>query len=425
LGNWNDSGAGQALARIALRDPNDPRLQTAVMSSATNHVGEMLAVVFSGGATSAPPSELTARLIGLATALNDQTALARALDGLASLSDAALSEQKFGAFASFLDALDRRKISSEQFSSGANPALRNSLTRLEPLFATARMSATNGANGEAERIAAIRLLGRQGGQRRADAEQLGGLLGPRNSSRIQRAALATLARQTDVSAADVLLAGWNSDSPALRNEVLDTLLSRPAWTQSLLTAIEHGQVPVGQIGAAHQQKLFKSSNSSMREQATKLFAASTSSRGEILKNYAGVPQLRGDVANGFALFKQNCASCHRLRGEGAQVGPDLGSVADKSTATLLVAILDPNQAVEWRYVNYTAMLKDDREVSGIMAEETPNSITLRGPDGREETILRTDIEDLRSSGLSLMPEGLETALKPQDMADLLAALQGK
>jgi putative heme-binding domain-containing protein len=81
--------------------------------------------------------------------------------------------------------------------------------------------------------------------------------------------------------------------------------------------------------------------------------------------------------------------------------------------------------VEWRYVNYTALLKDEREVGGIMAEETPNSITLRGQNGREETLLRSDIKDLRSSGLSLMPEGFETAIKPQDMADLLALLQRK
>jgi putative heme-binding domain-containing protein len=71
--------------------------------------------------------------------------------------------------------------------------------------------------------------------------------------------------------------------------------------------------------------------------------------------------------------------------------------------------------------------RDERrpEVSGIMAEETPNSITLRGQDGREQTLLRSDIKELRSSGLSLMPEGLEAALQPQDMADLIAALQGK
>jgi putative heme-binding domain-containing protein len=191
-----------------------------------------------------------------------------------------------------------------------------------------------------------------------------------------------------------------------------------------VAALERGQIPSGQINAAHQQTLRKHSNGTVRDRANKFFAAGSSGRTEILKNYSGIGQLAGDAAKGFVLFQQNCASCHRLHGEGAQVGPDLGSVSDKSASALLIAILDPNQAVEWRYVNYTADMNDEREVTGIMVEEMPGGITLRGPDGREQTLLRSDIKNLRSSGLSLMPEGFEIALKPQDMADLIAALQG-
>ena len=67
----------------------------------------------------------------------------------------------------------------------------------------------------------------------------------------------------------------------------------------------------------------------------------------------------------------------------------------------------------------------EREVSGIMADETPGSITLRAAGGREETLLRSDLKNLRSSGLSIMPEGFEKSFQPQDMADLLALLQGR
>ena len=107
-----------------------------------------------------------------------------------------------------------------------------------------------------------------------------------------------------------------------------------------------------------------------------------------------------------------------------QVGPDLGALADKSIETLLVAILDPNRAVEARYVNYTAVTKDDREFSGVLASETANSITLRSANG-EETILRADLVRLSSSGLSLMPEGFEGIFSPQDLADLIAFLTKK
>ena len=92
----------------------------------------------------------------------------------------------------------------------------------------------------------------------------------------------------------------------------------------------------------------------------------------------------------------------------------------KPVQTLLVAILDPNQAVEARYVNYTALTKSEREISGVITAETASSITLRSPGGNEEVILRSDLKELTSSGLSLMPEGFEKTLTAQDMADLIA-----
>src|SRR5262249_9520473 len=85
---------------------------------------------------------------------------------------------------------------------------------------------------------------------------------------------------------------------------------------------------------------------------------------------------------------------------------------------------DPNQAVEARYVNYSAVTKSGREISGIVAAETPSSVTLRSAGGVEETVLRTDLSDFSSSALSLMPEGFEKILNPQEVADLIAYLNG-
>ena len=160
----------------------------------------------------------------------------------------------------------------------------------------------------------------------------------------------------------------------------------------------------------------------VRERATKLFAVVQSDRRALLKDYAGVGKLKGDAGKGLALFRQHCAACHRLGGDGKAVGPDLGMMADKSVDVLVAAILDPNQAVESRYVSYTAVTRDERELSGVITAESANSITLRAADGREDTLLRADLKELTSSGLSLMPEGFEHALKPQDLADLIAAL---
>jgi putative heme-binding domain-containing protein len=102
------------------------------------------------------------------------------------------------------------------------------------------------------------------------------------------------------------------------------------------------------------------------------------------------------------------------------VGPDLASLGDKSPQALLIAILDPNRAVEARYVNYTARTNAGLTYTGVLASETGNSVTLVAPDGKKQVILRTDLDELISSGKSLMPEGLEKEIKPQDMADLIA-----
>jgi putative heme-binding domain-containing protein len=89
----------------------------------------------------------------------------------------------------------------------------------------------------------------------------------------------------------------------------------------------------------------------------------------------------------------------------------------------LVAILDPNQAVEPRYLGYTAVTKAGDEFSGVLAAETPNSITLRAANGIEEVVLRDDLKELVGSGLSLMPEGFEKIFKPQDLADVISYLK--
>src|SRR5207302_7542113 len=214
--------------------------------------------------------------------------------------------------------------------------------------------------------------------------------------------------------AEVLLAGWRSSSPTLRADILDILFARPEWLAPLLVAIEEGQIPAGQLGAPEQQKLLTHKQSSIRDHAARLFATANSDRQKVLETYRGVADLRSDPTRGAALFQQNCAICHQQTAR-PQVGPDLGALADKSLETLLVAILDPNRAVEARYVNYLAVTRDDRELSGIIAAETPNSITLRSANG-EEIILRTDLTQLTSSGLSLMPEGFEKLFTPQDMA---------
>ena len=223
---------------------------------------------------------------------------------------------------------------------------------------------------------------------------------------------------------DMLVGGWSGYSPSIRGEVVDALLSRNDWRGRFLDAIAKGSIPAGQVSVAHRNKLTAHRDKSVRARAQQLFSATAANRGQILAAYRHVDRLIGNPRRGHELFKIACAVCHRFRGEGNEVGPDLASVSGKSVPELLTAILDPNAAVEDKFIGYTASLSGDREVSGVIVSETPTTLVLKTAAGTEENVLRKDLIRLRATGLSLMPEGLEAAVRPQAMADLIAYITG-
>ncbi len=157
--------------------------------------------------------------------------------------------------------------------------------------------------------------------------------------------------------------------------------------------------------------------------ATVSLKPTSADRAQVIAGYAGVRKLTGDAARGRQRFQELCATCHRLRDEGHEVGTDLGMVATKPVDWLLTAILDPSQAIEARYRAWTVTLKSGEVMSGLISGETANNIVIRMAGGVDHAVLRSDIAAMQQSKLSLMPTGFESALKPQDMADLLSGLR--
>ena len=123
------------------------------------------------------------------------------------------------------------------------------------------------------------------------------------------------------------------------------------------------------------------------------------------------------------MFKNVCFVCHSYIGQGMAVGPDLKAFYNKSASDFVTAIVDPNSAVEPRYAGYIVATKDGRMLMGVIANETAASLDVVAPGGIRESILRRDIQEIRATGISLMPEGLEQAMSPQDVADLIAYLK--
>jgi putative heme-binding domain-containing protein len=144
------------------------------------------------------------------------------------------------------------------------------------------------------------------------------------------------------------------------------------------------------------------------------------SRDDALKQFAKASALKGSAAAGRAIFQARCSACHKLGGIGNPVGPDLAALTDKSPGGLLIGTLDPNREVSEQYATFLVRLKSGITLAGMIADETANGFTLRGVDGKPQTILRADIAELKAAGRSLMPEGLESGLSLDEMANLLA-----
>lgn len=189
----------------------------------------------------------------------------------------------------------------------------------------------------------------------------------------------------------------------------------------LLDALESGVLLPADLGRPESDRLLSHPDEALRLRASQLLSTATaSSRAEALAAFQPAVERAGDPLRGQAVFSKRCAACHQLQGLGRQLGADLAAVKDRSPQALLIAILDPNRAVEARYISYSAALTDGRALSGMLVSETANSITLADAEGREYVLLRSEIEELRSSGKSFMPEGLERDLSIDDLSDLMA-----
>ncbi len=237
---------------------------------------------------------------------------------------------------------------------------------------------------------------------------------------VKRSALSSLRAFSASEIAEQLLESFNTQTPAIRRVTLDLLLTRAAWCQSLLAAIEAGEVDRGEFDPLRTAKLTEHQDETIRTLAQELLTRSTAAdRAAVVAAYGTALELPADTLRGQAVFKKNCASCHRVAGLGVNVAPDIADSYNKKPPQILTDILDPNRAIDSNYVSYTAVTVDGQVLTGIIAAETATSITLRQQEDRRVTLLRDDIDELRSNGLSLMPEGLEQNITPQQMADLI------
>jgi len=423
LGTWNDPRATAALAQLARDAMADPYQRAAILSGAVGRTGELLKVAVSAPATAPGRNEFLGQLIATASALASDTEFASLLTALAPAPGERTQQWQLYAMAALQDAFDARGIALRKFTESPNADVRAAAERLKQLYADARAFAASPRSSDATRRASVPLLGRGFNRPDADAPVVAGLLVPPASAALQQVALTALRTRRWPKTDELILAEWAALPVALRPAVVDALALQESWTQSLLTAVERGVVGAAEIPPAARNRFRWHGSDATKARVAKLFPEQTASRASVIASYANVASLKGDPAKGRELFIASCAACHAYRGLGHALGPDLATFRTKPVSDFLTAILDPNAAIEPRYIAYNVDTRDDRALTGLVQDETATGLTLAQPNGVADKLLRTNVKTLRPAQLSLMPEGLEAALPPPAMADLLAWLR--
>ncbi len=273
----------------------------------------------------------------------------------------------------------------------------------------------------ADRFSALRLLKYQVDP--AAATPLLAIVLTHPESSVRLAALDSLTGYSSPEIGPKLLETFSRETPTLKRAILDVLLAHDDRVRQLLAALERETILTSEIDPARSARLTNHRIADIREHAQKLFAAANADRAAVLAKYASAARMDGDQKNGRLVFEKNCATCHRVADIGVNVGPDVGDNYNRTPQALLLAILDPNRAVDNNYFGYTVTTNDGRVLTGIITTETASSITLKQPEGKIEVVLRDDIDELKGSGLSLMPVGVEKNVSIQQMADLITFLK--
>jgi putative heme-binding domain-containing protein len=215
-------------------------------------------------------------------------------------------------------------------------------------------------------------------------------------------------------------------TPAVRPAAFRVLLARSEWTLPLLRAIEQGSVQWADLSLDQKQALAEHPSRAIAGRARRLLEAGGGlpnvDRQKVLDELKHLTEMKGDAAAGKLVFKNQCAKCHIHGGEGTKIGPDLTGMAVHPKHELLVHLIDPSRSVEGNYRVYSVLTADGIVINGLLASETRTSIELIDSEAKKHAVQREDIQSLKASAKSLMPDGFEKQVKPEEIANLLEFL---
>lgn len=408
LGESKLAGKVEALEQLIRQDRTNVWMQAAVLSSLSDGADDLFVRLCRN--TDFTDSEAGRTFLSQLSAIVGAKNLPSDISQLLSvISQTPNSEASFALLRALGEGLQRKGSSLRKVQ---NDGI------IEQLLARAAQVASDLHASDAVRLEAIRLVGMTSYEQAAPP--LAALFDPKQPQAIQLAALSALGRFAEPQVAEIVLERWTTFKPQVQSAALSVVLSRPERAITLLNAVRAGTIQASELTTSQAKFLRNHRDATVRELALKTFGATPeNTRAKVVEAFQEAPRFKGDAANGKTIYLQRCSSCHRLGGDGYAVGPDLVTVKSAGKEKTLANILDPNREVAPNYIAFEVETKDGESAIGLIANETTSTITIAQAYGRKEVIPRVNMKSMRSLSQSLMPEGLEQGLKPQDLADLL------
>jgi putative heme-binding domain-containing protein len=409
----------EALARVAAVDADSPWTSSALLNALTDRPTRFLDLVAARQpAWLAGPTPAQARFLErLGAWIGASVGPARVLEGL----DRAVGARGEAAAFALLEGIAGHRagpLSWPEIKSAPAP-LRRELERVRKIAALAARDSGRPA------WVRVRAVGMLIALRDPAAKGLiPELILPSQPPELQTASARGLAGVADPGLAEQLLGRWEEYTLGTRRVLLGVLSGEAPLAGKLLDAVAGGIVPATEIDPGTRDALRRLADPSLAKRLAEVLPAPPrSDRREVLGRYEPALTLRGEPARGRDLFAKHCQTCHARAGRGARVGPDLLSVAGRPPADLLVAILDPSREVAPDGLAVVVATTRGQTLTGLLVEETASSVRLRRAEGLDDVVPRAEVEAIRPTGRSLMPDGLEQVLSQQDVADLIAYLK--
>ncbi len=276
--------------------------------------------------------------------------------------------------------------------------------------------------------AAQAIVGMQSQSDQAIAKILS-VIGPQSDPDLVSGLLKAIGESRAKSVANGLIKVAQGGTPATRADAIKTLLSRGELTEALLSAIQKGDLGWADLALDQKQALQSHPEEKVRNLAMSVMRASggvpNPDRQKVLDELMPLCDQSGNVERGKAAFKKHCANCHVHGTEGGNVGPVLTGMAVHPKKELLLNIVDPSRSVEGNYRQYTLLTVDGQVINGLLAAESRSAVELIDAQAKRHAVAREDIEDLKASTKSLMPEGFEKQMTKEELVDLLEFLTDK